>query len=116
MKGATPTYVSLRLGTRDPTTAAAPELPTCCLPQCASATLPLQPQLPPPPYYHPLNISPWKNVKYVKGERHVLKAMKKVDEGGVEELSTTDSSEETIAILGDRWRPQAAKKDGDKIS
>ena len=27
-----------------------------------------------------------------------------------------DSSEKTIAILGDRWWPQTAKQDGDRIS
>ena len=27
-----------------------------------------------------------------------------------------DSSERTIAILGDGWCPQAAKREGDKIS
>ena len=29
---------------------------------------------------------------------------------------TLDSSEKTIAILGNRWWPQAAKQEGDKIS
>ena len=27
-----------------------------------------------------------------------------------------ESSEKTIAILGDRWWPQTAKKDGDRIN
>ena len=30
--------------------------------------------------------------------------------------STPDSNEKTIAVLGDRWCPQAAKQEGDKIS
>ena len=34
----------------------------------------------------------------------------------MEEFDTLDISEITIAILGDRWWPQAAKQEGDKIS
>ena len=32
------------------------------------------------------------------------------------EFDTLDSSEKTIAILEDRWWPQAAKQEGDKTS
>ena len=34
----------------------------------------------------------------------------------MEEFGRLESSEKTIAILGDRWWPQAAKQDGDRIS
>ena len=35
----------------------------------------------------------------------------------MEKFGTLDTSEETIAILGDgRWWPQTAKQEGDKIS
>ena len=42
--------------------------------------------------------------------------MRKIDECDMEEFYTLDSSEKTIAILGDRWWPQEAKQEGDKIS
>ena len=42
--------------------------------------------------------------------------MRKIDECGMEKFGTLDSSsEKTIAILGDRWWPQTAKQQGDKI-
>ena len=34
----------------------------------------------------------------------------------MKEFGRLESSEKTIAILGDRWRPQTAKQDGDRIS
>ena len=34
----------------------------------------------------------------------------------MEEFGTLESSEKTIAMLGDRWWPQAAKQEGDMIS
>ena len=34
----------------------------------------------------------------------------------MEEFARLESSENTIAILGDRWRRQTAKQDGDMIS
>ena len=34
----------------------------------------------------------------------------------MEKFGTPDSSEKTIAVLGDRWWPQKAKLEGDKIS
>ena len=46
--------------------------------------------------------------------------MRKIDECGMEKFGTLNiiinSSEKTIAILGDRWWPQTAKQEGDKIS
>ena len=49
-----------------------------------------------------------------KEERNVLE-MRKIDECDMEKFSTLDISEKTIAILGDRWWPQTAKQEGDKI-
>ena len=40
-----------------------------------------------------------------KEERDVFEEMK-IDECGMEKFCTLDSSEKTIAILGDRWWPQ----------
>ena len=50
-------------------------------------------------------------------ERDVLE-MRKMDERGTEEFGTLDSSEKTIAILGDvhRWWPQPATQEGREIS
>ena len=42
--------------------------------------------------------------------------MRKVDKCDMEKLGTPDSSETTIAILGDRWWPQTTKQEGDIIS
>ena len=42
--------------------------------------------------------------------------MRTIDECDMEKFGTLDSTEETIAILGDRWWPQKAKQEGDKIS
>ena len=39
--------------------------------------------------------------------------MRETDERDMEELGTLDSSEKTIAILGDGWWPQAAKQGRD---
>ena len=50
-----------------------------------------------------------------KEERDVLE-MRKTGEYSIENFDTLDSSEKTIAIVGDRWWPQAAKQEGDKIS
>ena len=41
--------------------------------------------------------------------------MKKLDVCDMEEFGRLESSEKTIAILGDRWWPQTAKQDGDRI-
>ena len=51
-----------------------------------------------------------------KEERDVFEEMRKVDECGMEKFGTLDSSEKTIAILGDRWWPQTAKQEGYTIS
>ena len=42
--------------------------------------------------------------------------MRKIDECGMERFGTLECSEITIAILGDRWWPQTAKQEEDKIS
>ena len=41
--------------------------------------------------------------------------MRKLDVCRVEEFGRLESSEKTITILGDRWWPQTAKQDGDRI-
>ena len=54
-----------------------------------------------------------------KEERDALeKEMRKLDGCDMEKICRLliESSEKTIAILGDRWRPQTAKQDGDRIS
>ena len=42
--------------------------------------------------------------------------MRKLDACDMEECGRLESSEKTIAILGDRWWPQTTKQDGDRIS
>ena len=42
--------------------------------------------------------------------------MRKSDACDMEEFGRLESSEKTIDILGDRWWPQTAKQDGDRIS
>ena len=34
----------------------------------------------------------------------------------MKEVCRLESNEKTIAILGDRWWPQTAKQDGDRVS
>ena len=53
-----------------------------------------------------------------KEERDVFEEMREIDQCGMEKFGTLDinSSEKTIAILADRWWPQKAKQEGDKIS
>ena len=41
--------------------------------------------------------------------------MRKLGECDMEEFGRPESSEKTIAILGDRWWPQTAKQDRDTI-
>ena len=48
-------------------------------------------------------------------EKRVVLDMRKIDEFDMEKFGTLDSSEKTIDILGDRWWPQKAKQEGDKI-
>ena len=50
-----------------------------------------------------------------KEERDALE-MRTLDVCDTEELGRLESSEKTIAILGDRWWPQTAKQDGDRMS
>ena len=50
-----------------------------------------------------------------KKERDVLE-MSNLDERDMKEFSRLESSEKTIAILADRWWPQTAKQEGDKMS
>ena len=51
-----------------------------------------------------------------KEERDVLEEERReINECDMEEFDTLNSSEKTIAILGDRWWPPAAKQEGDKI-
>ena len=51
-----------------------------------------------------------------KEERDVLEGeMRELDKSGKKSFDALDSREKTIAILGDRWWPQTAKQDGDKI-
>ena len=42
--------------------------------------------------------------------------MRKIEEFGMKKFGRLDSSEKTIAILGDRWWPVTAKQQGDKRS
>ena len=42
--------------------------------------------------------------------------MRKLNVCDTEEFGRLESSEKKIAILGDRWWPQTAKQDGDRIS
>ena len=52
-----------------------------------------------------------------KEERDVLvEAMGNFDGCDMEEFDKLESSEKTIAILGDRWWPQTAEQEGDKIN
>ena len=41
--------------------------------------------------------------------------MQDLDKNGMESFDALDSREKTIAILGNRWWPQTAKQDGDKM-
>ena len=48
--------------------------------------------------------------------RNALEEMEKLDVRDMAEFGRLESSEKTIAILGDRWWPQTVKQDGDRIS
>ena len=50
-----------------------------------------------------------------KEERDVSEEMRKIDECVMEKFGTLDSSEKTIAILGDGWWLQTAKQERHKI-
>ena len=41
--------------------------------------------------------------------------MREIDERDMEDFGTLDSCEKTVAILGERWWPQAAKQEGNRI-
>ena len=52
-----------------------------------------------------------------KERRDLLEeGMRKLNVCDVEELGRLESNDKTIAILGDRWWPQTAKQDRDRIS
>ena len=52
-----------------------------------------------------------------KEEQDVLKEkIRELEECDMEEFGKLDSSEKTIALLGGRWWPQAAKQEEDKAS
>ena len=51
-----------------------------------------------------------------KEERDALDEMRKIDNCDIEKFGTLHSSEKTIAILGDKWWPQKASQEGEKIS
>ena len=51
-----------------------------------------------------------------KEERDVLVEMRKFDVCHMEEFGRLESSEKTIATLRDKWWPQTAKQQGDRIS
>ena len=44
------------------------------------------------------------------------KGMTKLDVCDLEEFGRLESGEKTITILGERWWPQTAKQDGERIS
>ena len=50
-----------------------------------------------------------------KEERDALETGE-LDECDMEEFGRLESSEKTIAIVGDKWWPQTAEQDGDRIS
>ena len=51
-----------------------------------------------------------------KEERDVLEGeMRNVNEGSLKPFDALDSREKTIAMLGDRWWPQTAKQNENKI-
>ena len=51
-----------------------------------------------------------------KEERDVFEEMREIDDCDLEKFGALDSSEKTIAILGDGWWPQTAHEEGDKGS
>ena len=53
---------------------------------------------------------------YKEGRDVLEEETREIDDCDVEEVGPLDSSEKTIAILGDRWWPQAAKQKGDNIN
>ena len=53
---------------------------------------------------------------YREGRNALEDGMRKLDVCDMKEFGRLESSEKTIAILRDKWWPQAAKQDGDRIS
>ena len=52
-----------------------------------------------------------------KEDREALEEeIRKLDVCDMEEFGRLESSDKTIAILGDRWWPHTAKQDGDRMS
>ena len=52
-----------------------------------------------------------------KEEREVFEVeMRQIDECDVEKISTLGNSEKMIATRADRWWPQKATQEGDKVS
>ena len=49
-----------------------------------------------------------------KEERDALEGMRRAHEYDTGKFGTLDSSEKTMAILGDTWWPQTVKQEGDK--
>ena len=50
-----------------------------------------------------------------KEKRDALE-MRTIDETNMERISTLHNTKKTIAILRDRWWPQKAKEEGDKVN
>ena len=65
-----------------------------------------------------------KSRTHIVGTREIYKEeldaleeeMRKLDVCDMEEFGRLESSEKTVATLGDKWWPQTAKQDGDRIS
>ena len=51
---------------------------------------------------------------HTEGRDALEEELREIDECDMEEFGTLESSEKTIAMLGDRWWPQAAKQEGVK--
>ena len=51
-----------------------------------------------------------------KEERDVLEEMWKIDECDMDKFGALDSSEKTVAILGDRWWPLKEKQQRDEAT
>ena len=67
---------------------------------------------PPPPPTHVIG-----ECDIFKKDRDALEEeTRKLDVCDMEEFGRLKRSEKTIAILGDRWWPQTAKQDGDRIN
>ena len=53
---------------------------------------------------------------YKEGRDVLEEEMRKMDEFDMEGFGALDSGQKTIAIFGDRWWPQTATQDADKVS